>query len=53
MDHRAEAGYAALIVLHDNNDLDDLSGRWSNWVGVILDKATASRLRSIQHSYAN
>ncbi|MEW2507923.1 hypothetical protein AB0878_46420 [Amycolatopsis sp. NPDC047767] len=38
-DYRAEAGYAALVVLHDNGSLDDISDRWAAWVGAVLDKA--------------
>ncbi|UJW28621.1 hypothetical protein L3Q67_25480 [Saccharothrix sp. AJ9571] len=46
MDYRAEAGYAAFIVLHDNDDLDDMIDRWGAWVGVILDKAHRVETRS-------
>lgn len=38
-DYRAEAGYAALIVLHATGGLDDIPDRWAAWVGVVLDKA--------------
>ncbi|MEV6621923.1 hypothetical protein AB0M83_06780 [Amycolatopsis sp. NPDC051106] len=39
MDYRAEAGYAALIVLYESDGLDDMADRWAAWVGVVLDKA--------------
>jgi hypothetical protein len=39
LDHRANAGYAALVVLHDTGDLDDMQDRWTAWVGAVIDKA--------------
>lgn len=38
-DCRANAGYAAFVVLHDTGDLDGIQDRWTAWVGSILDKA--------------
>lgn len=39
LDHRANAGYAALVVLHNTGDLDDMQDRWAAWVGTVIDKA--------------
>lgn len=39
LDRRADAGYAALVVLHDTGNLDDIQDRWTAWVGSVIDKA--------------
>ncbi|MGH3874699.1 MAG: NACHT domain-containing protein [Pseudonocardiaceae bacterium] len=39
LDCRSNAGHAALVVLHDTGDLDDIQDRWTAWVGSVIDKA--------------